>query len=326
MDVPELLAAAEELVRRRADPRIAPADLVALPPSVRDGRFAVLAGPGVIRTGNEAGLRALAGMTGAPVVNTWGAKGVLRWDDPHHAGTAGLQADDFDLAGLADVDVLVTTGLDPDEVTNRPWEGRAEVIDIPPHQLAFAAGTWPVPHRAPVRPALYERIAAVVGPLYSSDQLPLTAARAAADLAAALPPGGLVAADPGPAGFWIARTFPTSEPGSVIVPARAVPGLAAAVAVVACRAGRAAVLVTTEPDDPATVAVLGRVRPEGRGLGVVVWDGGRRLRSADEHLALVDAAFHPDGLHRVDVPVDSEAPGPLTDVAGKIVAWSELRR
>ena len=41
-------------------------------------------------------------MTGAPVVNTWGAKGVLRWDDPHHAGTAGLQADDFDLAGLAD--------------------------------------------------------------------------------------------------------------------------------------------------------------------------------------------------------------------------------
>ena len=111
----------------------------------------MLAGPAVIRTGNEAGLRALAGMTGAPVVNTWGAKGVLRWDDPHHAGTAGLQADDFVLAGLADLDVLITTGLDPDEVTSRPWQGTTEVIDVPPHQLAFAAGSWPVPHRSPAR-------------------------------------------------------------------------------------------------------------------------------------------------------------------------------
>lgn len=322
MDVDELLAAAAELVRRAPEAKTAPTDLVVLPSSVRKGRFAVLAGPGVVRTGNEAGLRALAGMTGAPVVNTWGAKGVLRWDDPHHAGTAGLQADDFVLAGLADLDVLITTGLDPDEIANRPWQGRTEVIDVPPHQLAFAAGSWPVPHRSPSRSALYERIAAVVGPLYVSEQVPLTAPRAAADLAAALPAGGLVAVDPGPAGFWIARSFPTTEPGSVIVPARAVAGLAAATAVVACRNGRPAVLVAMEPDDPATVAVLDRGRSDGVVVNMIVWGSTGTLASVDEHMDVVDAAFRVGGPERADVPVDTQAPGPLGDVAGNIVAWA----
>ena len=65
VDVDELLADSRRRSLSRASDRAAggarPADLVALPPSVRDGRFAVLAGPGVVRTGNEAGLRALAG-------------------------------------------------------------------------------------------------------------------------------------------------------------------------------------------------------------------------------------------------------------------------
>jgi acetolactate synthase-1/2/3 large subunit len=276
----------------------------------------------VIRSGNEPGLRALAGMTGAPVVNTWGAKGVLRWDDPQHAGTAGLQADDFDLAGLRDIDVLITTGLDPDEVTSEPWAGRAEVIDVPPHQLAFAAGSWPVPHRSPQRTALYERVSAVVGPLYQSDQVPLTAPRAAADLAAALPAGGVVAADPGPVGFWIARAFPTTEPGSVIVPARRTPGLAAAAAVAARRNDRPSILVTDDPDDPVTVAVLDHGRAQGVVVHVVVWSAAAALRSAEQHLELVDAAFRADGPDRTDVPVDADAPGPLGAVAGNIVAWA----
>jgi hypothetical protein len=38
-------------------------------------------------------------------------------------------------------------------------------------------------------------------------------------LARAVPEGGLVVAEPGLVGFWVARTFPTSIPGSVLVPA-----------------------------------------------------------------------------------------------------------
>ncbi|HJR26258.1 MAG TPA: hypothetical protein VJ804_12355, partial [Acidimicrobiales bacterium] len=76
------------------------------------GRLGILVGPGVVAAGAVAGLHAFADAVGCGVVNTWGAKGVLAWDDPRHFGTAGLQARDFELAGLGDVDLLVTSGLD----------------------------------------------------------------------------------------------------------------------------------------------------------------------------------------------------------------------
>jgi hypothetical protein len=184
------------------------------------------------------------------VVNTWGAKGVFRWDDPFHFGTAGLQARDFELAGLADVDVLVTSGLDPAEVTARPWEGRAEVIDVAPADLAAADLT--LPPGTLERPALYTRLAAVVGPLYEQPGSP--PARAAA-LATALPAGGLVVAEPGLVGFWIARTFPTAQPGSVLVPATGGAEAAWQAPVDAAAAGRPVTLVAAAPVDLPGVAV-----------------------------------------------------------------------
>jgi thiamine pyrophosphate-dependent acetolactate synthase large subunit-like protein len=175
-------------------------------------RLGILAGPGVVLDGCVEGLQAFARRVGCGVVNTWGAKGVFRWDDPLHFGTAGLQARDFELAGLGDVDVLVTTGLDPTEVTSTPWEGRAEVVDVAPADLA----TFDValPPGTTERPELYTALAAVVGPLY--DQPASPPARAAA-LAAALPDDGVVVAAPGLVGFWLARTFPTVRPGSVLI-------------------------------------------------------------------------------------------------------------
>jgi hypothetical protein len=179
----------------------------------------ILAGPGVVEAGCVEGLQALARRVGCGVVNTWGAKGVFRWDDPLHFGTAGLQARDFELAGLGDVDVLVTTGLDPAEVTSRPWEGRAEVVDVAPEDLAtFDA---PLPPGRTERPALYTELAAVVGPLYEQAGSP--PARAAA-LAASLPADGVLVAAPGLVGFWIARTFPTARPGSVRITVEPPPG------------------------------------------------------------------------------------------------------
>lgn len=170
----------------------------------------ILVGPGVVRANCVAGLAAFARRAGCGVVNTWGAKGVFRWDDPLHFGTAGLQAWDFDLAGLGEVDVLVTSGLDPDEVTSQPWEGRAEVVDVAPEALGAFRGTLPA--GCTERPMLYTALAAVVGPMYDQPDSP--PARAAG-LAAALPASGVVVARPGLVGFWIARTFPTERPGSV---------------------------------------------------------------------------------------------------------------
>ncbi|MEO6317913.1 MAG: hypothetical protein ABIP36_03940 [Acidimicrobiales bacterium] len=179
----------------------------------------VLVGPGVVEAGCVAGVQAFARRYGCGVVNTWGAKGVFRWDDPLHFGTAGLQARDFDLAGLGDVELLITSGLDPVEVTSSPWEGRAEVIDVAPADLATFDG--PLPPGTVERPALYTALAAVVGPMYEQPDSP--AARAAA-LAAALPDDGVVVASPGLVGFWIARAFPTARPGSVRITGAAVDG------------------------------------------------------------------------------------------------------
>jgi thiamine pyrophosphate-dependent acetolactate synthase large subunit-like protein len=205
-------------------------------------RLGILVGPGVVADGCVAGLHAFADRVACGVVNTWGAKGVLRWDDPRHFGTAGLQARDFELAGLGEVEVLVTSGLALAEVTTQPWADRAEVVDVAPGALA----SWdqPLPPGSLERPALYTALAAVVGPLYEVPGSP--PARAAA-LAAALPPGGLVVAEPGLVGFWVARTFPTSAPGSVVVPAAGGREAAWAMAAEAAAAGRAVTLVAGAP-------------------------------------------------------------------------------
>ncbi len=237
-------------------------------------------GPGVVRAGCVEGLRAFAERVGCGVVNTWGAKGVFRWDDPFHFGTAGLQARDFELAGLGEVDVLVTSGLDADEVTSQPWLGRAEVIDVAPADLATIE--LDLPSGSLDRPALYTDLAAVVGPMYQETGSP--PARAAA-LAASLPEGGVVVAEPGLVGFWVARTFPTSVPGSAVVPASGGAAAAHDAALAAAGAGRAVVLVAGSPPD----RVMAGVRVE-------VW------RSED-------------------VDLDPRA---LIAVAGEIVAWGGL--
>jgi len=181
----------------------------------------------------------------------------------------------------------VTSGLDPDEVTSEPWAGRAEVVDVEPLRLAGAAATrtWPVASLD--RPALYTDLAAVCGPLYASDALPLTAARQARELAAELPDGGLVVAEPGLAGFWVARTFPTSTPGSVVVPAAGGREAAWSAALAAAASGRAVTLVVGAPP-PAEVSAGGVV--------VEQWD---------------------------DRTVDLD-PSALVAVAGEVVAWGGL--
>jgi thiamine pyrophosphate-dependent acetolactate synthase large subunit-like protein len=216
-------------------------------------RLGILVGPGIVHEGAVAALRAFAAAVGCGVVNTWGAKGVLVWDSPHHFGTAGLQADDFVLAGLGDVDVLVMSGLDPREVTSAPWRGRAELVDVPPAELAVAAELRAWPAGSLAKPALFTRLAEAVAPLYAT---PRAAAARAAALAASLPDGGLVVAEPGIVGLWVARTFPTSVPGSVVVPADPDRTSAHRVAREAAQAGRAVTLVAHDPVDLPGVEVV----------------------------------------------------------------------
>ena len=219
------------------------------------GSVAVLAGPGVIRTGQLDGIRTFAAAAGLGVANTWGAKGMFAWDSPHHLGTCGLQADDFALLGFGDVDLLVGSGLDPDEAPEARWALAPRAVVAPKHLAALGRSWAGVAVTGPPN-RLYPQLAAVVGRLSPSAQVPLSPARAVVDLRAALPPDGVIAADPGLAGLWIARTFPTTDARSIGVPATVAPGYAAAAALTARLDGRPAIAVTTAPADEMTRRVI----------------------------------------------------------------------
>ncbi|HEY5154128.1 MAG TPA: hypothetical protein VIJ47_05300 [Acidimicrobiales bacterium] len=297
-------------------------DLLTLSPSLADFETLVLVGPGVVRAGHVNGLRALAASMGCGVVNTWGAKGVFVWDDPHHFGTVGLQARDFDLAGLNDAQLIVTAGLDPLESPLERWSGSAQVLEVEPWQLSTLAHHWPDPEPMPGPPPLYIQLSTALAGRYRSDDVPLAPARAAADLAAALPRGGLVVADPGPAGLWVARAFPTSEPGSVVVPAAPARGFAVAGAIVAGMAGRPAIGVTTDPVDPLGDALLALAERWELPLVLEVWGGDGQLGHAGEHGKNLSAALEEPGVTRLDVPVAFAETAILVEVAGEVIAWA----
>ena len=107
-------------------------------------------------------------------------------------------------------------------------------------------------------------------------------------------PGGIVTAEPGPAGLWVARTFPTDAPGTVIVPAVAIPGIGVALALAAARAGIAATAVTVEPLDDTSRALLELAEQLEAPVTLEVW--------GDD--------------------VDLSLTALLVDAAGPVVAWA----
>ncbi|MFO7590387.1 MAG: hypothetical protein R6X23_05745 [Acidimicrobiia bacterium] len=295
-----------------------------------DGRIVVLAGPGVLEPPEGRGVRGLRSFAAAGdlgVANTWGAKGVFDWDSPHHLGTCGLQARDFELLGWAGADVIVATGVD-DAESPRERFALAPVLDVDPDDLDARAGTVRSTG-PPLINDLYARLAAIAQPGFVDDRVPLHPARAVADLGAALPTGGLLSADPGPAGLWVARTFPTPAvtpggPRRVVVPAVTVPGTAARAASDAARAQRPAIIVTTDPVDPATAAVFDDLSAAGAAVVLVVWGERGRLERVGQHRERLDAALTATGAAVVEIPVDFSCTELLVDAAGPVIAWPGL--
>ncbi len=172
----------------------------------------VVIGGDAVAAGDAPVLRQLAMQRRVGMFNTFAAKGLFAWNDPAHLGTIGLQADDLDLAGISDTEVLLV-GVSDDEI-GRDWLRSVGALwrDVTVAELdaSLVVNEVPTP-----RPALYEALAAVCGPMYTSDAVPMNPARAAADLAAWLPDGGVVQARRDVAGFWLGRTLPTRTLGSI---------------------------------------------------------------------------------------------------------------
>jgi hypothetical protein len=308
-----------------AEPLVSRVPVMTLDPSMAELCVIAVVGPGVVRASGLEGLSDMARKGGIGIVNTWGAKGVERWDSPFHFGTAGLQARDFELAGLDSADVVVTSGLDPDE---SPVEalGSWVVQDVPPAQLGALCHRWPASRTLPERPPLYDTIATVVTPLYESDRVPLTAPRAALHLSGALPERGVVVADPGRAGFWIARTFPTSFPGSVCVPATGEAGFAAAAALVCRLEGRPCLAVSDQVGgldglDDTSAAVLELAESLGLGVALQLWGPEGSLDSSAAHVELLADELDTSVVRIDEVPVEVDDTAALERAAGTLIAW-----
>ena len=293
----------------------------------RRGRLVVLAGPGVIDENRIDELRAFAAAGDLGVANTWGAKGVFAWDSPHHLGTCGLQAHDFELLGFGAADAIVVVGADPDE-SPPARVALAPRLDLEPSGLGPAAGR--VVNTGPPLPnELYGRLAAVAQPGYADDKVPLHPARAVADVAAAVPVGGLVVAEPGLAGLWVARTFatPALTPGAkrrVVVPARRDPGVAVRVATDEAVTGRPSVAITTAPLDDATDAAVERAIREDAPVVIEVWSDGGHLSRADAHREELAGAVAARSPAVLEVPICVNDTERLVAAAGPVVAWGGL--
>ena len=298
--------------------------VLVLDPSLSGLRILVLAGPGVVRTYAHTGLRNLTRAAGAPVLATFGAIGLERWDSPYHAGVGGLQERDLALGGLDGVDLVIASGIDPAEV---PPQRLANLVlqEVPPRQLGALLDGWPPQGPDPAgRPSVRDALAPVLTPLWEHDGAPLAGARAALHLSGALPERGVVVADPGPAGFWVARAAPSSFPGAICVPGTSEPGFAAAAALVAALDQRPCLAVTDADGaaGDATSAVLDLAARIGAPVSLQVWGEAGDLATAADHVALLEAILTgtaPTGL--VPVPVDLTLPDALVEVAGPVVAW-----
>jgi hypothetical protein len=118
---------------------------------------------------------------------------------------------------------------------------------------------------------LYRLIAAIARPGYLDTAWPRHPARAVMDLKRSLGPTTRVTAQPGPAGLWIARIFPTDRLGSVVVPAHDRPGIGAAVGLVSAARGVDTVTVACEPVDAATGELVELATRHALPLRLEVW-------------------------------------------------------
>jgi hypothetical protein len=301
-----------------------PSDAAAL---VREaGSVVILAGPSVVQQGAVPGLHDLAVAGGLGVLNTWGAKGVFHWRSRHHLATVGLQADDFRLSGLAEVDLIIVTGLDPAESPEARWR-LAPALPVPPAALAPLAERCTGRPGGPALPLLRTRLADVTQRGWVESAGPLSPSRVTLHYAECLAEGALIAADAGVAGYWVARTLGTPRLGSVIVPSSARPGFAAACIAVARlrRPSQSALAVVDGPPDPATVAVVAAAAALGVHVPIEAWEPDGERLDAESHRSrlrrMVLGGIDPDG-GGATLATDPHQMTEMIDVAGAVVAWT----
>jgi acetolactate synthase-1/2/3 large subunit len=200
----------------------------------------ILAGNGAIRTHASRALRAFVHTTGIPVAETFMAKGLIDYEDPHALGTVGLQSRDYEMAGFDDADVVISVGYDLVEHKPENWNPKQNkqivVIDTVPAEIdeffvpaveligdiasvlaRLAAGCSRRTSGPPESDRLRELALGALRDGAGDDHFPMRPARVLADLRDVLGRTDLLISDVGLHKLWIGRMFPAHEPGTVLI-------------------------------------------------------------------------------------------------------------
>jgi hypothetical protein len=286
----------------------------------------VIAGPGVVAAGAVADLRALAAAADLGVINTWGAKGVFDWRSRHHWATVGLQARDLELGGVPESDLVALTGIDADELDLATLEGRP-TVEVPPASLGPLAEVWSRPRRDVAMPALRARLAGVTQDGWARTELPMAPSQVTRNYSELVSRGGFVAADPGIAGYWVARTLGTTRLGGAKVPARrAERGSAIASVIVARlrRPGASALAVVDGPLREVDEGLLDAARRLGVHVPVEMWSPDGQPVSVDDHARRVDQVMWRTDVAGMTVATDTTQLDRMIEAAGPVTAWGGL--
>lgn len=304
---------AQPLVLQRSD------QLLRLSVGLADFRTMIIVGPGVLRDGAAADVADFVTRTGAGVMTTMGAIGVVPFDHPSWCGVVGIQVDDPALGGLDACELVIAVGVD-DEELGESLPMNAQLLEVEPWHLPFLATDWPAIESIAAPSSLVEACAAVFGDHREATGSPLHPVRAVLDVFDAIDPDVQVYVDSGPAGFWFARGVVPVPIGRVVVPARAADGFAISAAIVSALDGTRSVAITM-PGSSLENELLDLAAALDLGIVVEQWgddvDGG----DPSQHRANLVAAMSDSGLSVTGVSVDLSAAAELVDLAGPVVAW-----
>jgi thiamine pyrophosphate-dependent acetolactate synthase large subunit-like protein len=297
------------------------AELVALVQTAE--RPMALVGPGVVGAEAVADLHALAVSADLGVLNTWGAKGVFDWRSRHHWATVGLQAWDLELGGLPESDLVVLSGIDVDELPPGGLDDH-DTVTVAPRSIGPLAERWTRPRRALTTPVLRERLAAVTQDGWARDTRPLWPSRVTRTYGEVVGARGTVTADPGMAGFWVARTFGTTRLGGAVVPARGPAAGAGIAAALVVRLHRVApvLAVGDGPLDELDAELLEAAARLRVGLAVERWAPDGEIADADEHRLRLAEAVASDRPVVLTLSTDPQQHADIVEAAGPVTAWS----
>jgi hypothetical protein len=306
------------------EPRWSEPDPVARDRLDRASSVVVLAGPGVVTRGAVTALHAFASAGRLGVINTWGAKGMFHWSSRHHWATAGLQDQDFALAGLDRAELVIAVGVDEREAPSRFWRQYPHLV-VDPDQLGPLAERWRGPSGWLDLPPLRIRLAGVTQAGWSSGSKPVMPTRVTMHYGQSLAAGGLVAADAGNAGYWVARTFATTELRAACVPPATTPGWAAACVLVSRIADplRPALAVLSGALDDHTRSVIDVASGLGIAVGVEVWSPDGETIGPDEHLARLGTLTDSRVGGVVSLATDEHQIDEMVEAAGEVRAWRD---